>query len=66
MFEPQISFILLNTYRFGVQEVSGQQVVSYEEGKILWNGNLYDELLFEPLNEATDAFELQDRFHLHL
>ena len=28
MFEPQISFILLNTYRFGVQEVSGQQVVS--------------------------------------
>ena len=60
MFEPQISFILLNTYRFGVQEVSGQQVVSYEEGKILWNGNLYDELLFEPLNEATDAFELQD------
>ena len=60
MFEPQISFILLNTYRFGEQEVSGQQVVSYEEGKILWNGNLYDELLFEPLNEATDAFELQD------
>ena len=60
MFEPQISFILLNTYRFGEQEVSGQQVVSYQEGKILWNGNLYDELLFEPLNEATDAFELQD------
>ena len=60
MFEPQISFILLKTYRFGEQEVSGQQVVSYQEGKILWNGNLYDELLFEPLNEATDAFELQD------
>ena len=60
MFEPQISFILLNTYRFGEQEVSGQQAVSYQEGKILWNGNLYDELLFEPMNEATDAFELQD------
>ena len=28
MFEPQISFVLLNTYRFGNQEVSGQQTVT--------------------------------------
>ena len=31
-----------------------------DEGRILWNGRLYDELLFEPVNEATDAFELLD------
>lgn len=60
MFEPQIAFILLNTYRFEGQEVSGPQLATYEEGKIRWNDNLYDELLFEPTNESTDAFELQD------
>lgn len=60
MFEPQIAFILLNTYRFEGQEVSGPQLATYEEGKIRWNDNLYDELLFEPTNESTDSFELQD------
>ena len=60
MFEPQINFVLLNLYRFGEEEVSGLQTVTYQDGRIHWNGNLYDELLFEPMNEATDAFELQD------
>ena len=60
MFEPQINFVLLNPYRFGEEEVSGLQTVTYQDGRIHWNGNLYDELLFEPVNEATDAFELQD------
>ena len=41
-------------------EVSGKQVVTYDEGKILWNGRRYDELLFEPQHEQTDAFELLD------
>ena len=60
MFEPQIEFILLNPYLFGEKEVTGKQVVTYSEGKVLWNGELYDELIFEPMNESTDAFELQD------
>ena len=60
MFEPQIEFILLNPYLFGEKEVTGKQVVTYSEGKVLWNGELYDELIFEPINESTDAFELQD------
>ena len=60
LFEPQIEFILLNPYRLNGMEISGKQVVTYNEGRILWNGRLYDELLFEPLNEATDAFELLD------
>lgn len=40
--------------------VSGKQVVTYNEGKILWNGRCYEELLFEPQHESTDAFELLD------
>lgn len=58
--EPQIEFVLLNPYHTNGTEISGKQVVTYQEGKILWNGQLYDELLFEPVNEATDAFELLD------
>ena len=60
LFEPQIEFILLNPYRINDMEISGKQVVTYNEGRILWNGRLYDELLFEPVNETTDAFELLD------
>ncbi|WP_299091586.1 SpoIID/LytB domain-containing protein [Bacteroides sp. MSB163] len=60
LFEPQIEFILLNPYHINGMEISGKQVVTYNEDRILWNGRLYDELLFEPVNEATDAFELLD------
>ena len=60
LFEPQIEFILLNPYRINGMEISGKQVVTYNEDRILWNGRLYDELLFEPVNETTDAFELLD------
>lgn len=60
LFEPQIRFVLLNTYHINGKEASGEQIASYEAGQILWQGHLYDELLFEPANEATDAFELTD------
>ena len=56
--EPQIEFNLPTPYRIGGTEVCGRQTVAYDEGKILWNGRRYDELLFEPQNESTDAFEL--------
>ena len=36
LFEPQIEFVLLNPYRMDGTEVSGKQVVTYDEGKILW------------------------------
>ena len=60
LFEPQIEFVLLNTYLIDGTEISGKQVVTYDEGKILWNGCRYEELLFEPRHEQTDAFELLD------
>ena len=58
--EPQIEFILLNPYHINGEEVSGKQVVTYDNGHILWQGHSYDELLFEPLHEESDAFELLD------
>ncbi|WP_373828162.1 SpoIID/LytB domain-containing protein [Bacteroides heparinolyticus] len=60
LFEPQIEFNLPTPYRIGGTEVCGKQTVTYDEGKILWNGRRYDVLLFEPQNESTDAFELLD------
>ena len=32
LFEPQIEFVLLNPYRMDGTEVSGKQVVTYDEG----------------------------------
>ena len=42
LFEPQIEFVLLNTYLIDGTEISGKQVVTYDEGKILWNGRRYE------------------------
>lgn len=58
--EPQIEFILLAPYHIAGNEVSGKQVATYDEGRILWNGRQYDELLFEPSQESDSAFELLD------
>ena len=60
LFEPQIEFILLAPYHVSGKEVNGKQTVTYDEGKILWNGRLYDELMFEPLQESVASFELLD------
>ena len=56
----KIEFTLLNTYRMNGAEVSGKQTALFDDGKILWRNHHYEELLFEPLYEATDSFELQD------
>ena len=60
MFEPQIEFVLLTPYRFNGTEISGKQKVSYQDGKVIWNDVAYDELLFEPVDEANASFELID------
>ena len=38
LFEPQIEFILLTPYHVSGKEVNDKQTVTYDEGKILWNG----------------------------
>ena len=60
LFEPQIEFILHGGYTHDGTPVNGKQTVTYDEGKVLWNGRLYDELLFEPADETADSFELLD------
>ena len=60
LFESQIEFVLLNTYCIQGKEVNGKQVATFKEGHILWQGGLYEELLFEPIHKKTDAFELKD------
>lgn len=39
--------------------VTGDQTVSVQDGKILYNNNLYDEIIFSP-SSATDSFDLLD------
>ena len=58
LFEPQIEFTLYAPYRIGGNEVTGHQAATYDHGRILWQGRLYDELLFEPQDEQTASFEL--------
>lgn len=60
LFEPQIEFVLLGTYQLNGEELSGKQTATFNDGKILWKGRLYDELLFVPTNEQTDSFDLID------
>lgn len=40
-------------------EQCGKQVVELSEGRILWENNFYDELLFEP-NDTQSSFTLED------
>ncbi len=59
MFEPQIEFTLNTPFLFEDKEVLGEQLVSYKEEKILWNGQLYETIELEPLNEKEASFELK-------
>jgi SpoIID/LytB domain protein len=58
LFEPQIEFVLFTPYRLGDKEVKGKQTVTYSDGNILWQGRLYEELLFEPVCEEQAEFEI--------
>lgn len=58
MFEPSIEFELMETYVFENNEVVGNQLVRYENKKIIWDDKEFDELLFVPKNEGL--FELKE------
>ncbi len=67
--EPQVSVGILSskTITFSLQtdymclqkEVNNQISVSYQDGKITWNGVLYDQLLFESTNKEA-SFLIKD------
>lgn len=60
MFENKIEFSLLNTYLCNEKDILGKQCLEFSNNRILWNDKLFDELIFTPKNEKTDAFELLD------
>ncbi|KAA6305268.1 hypothetical protein EZS27_043080, partial [termite gut metagenome] len=60
LFEPEIRFSFPVSYQVNGIDIAGIQTASYDNGKILWQRGLYDELLFEPADEAASEFELKD------
>ena len=55
----EIHFSLNGSFFAKGEIVCGEQSVSFSEGGILWNGNLYRELTFTPQDERT-SFSLYD------
>ena len=55
----KLCFSLNVPYAVCSLEQCGKQVVELSEGRILWENNFYDELLFEP-NDAQSSFTLED------
>lgn len=60
LFSPEIKFTLHTPYQIHQTIHKGSQVIHYHDGKINWNGNLYEELYFEPLQYNCSVFELND------
>lgn len=56
--EPQIEFTLHTPYVAGGKQAAGPQTATYDHGRILWQGRLYDELQFEPHGAQTASFTL--------
>lgn len=54
-----ITFSFHSDYKHLEKEVKSENSVSYQDGKILWNGMLYEQLLFEPTKENA-SFVIKD------
>ena len=71
MNEPTVEFVLNGDYATGGTVCSGSQTVSCsDDGKIVWNGKRYADLMFEPQDAATGTFTLKEvtigvSFHWH-
>lgn len=60
MCEPQIHFVFFGDYICGGVAYIGEKTISISSGKIFFDGQLYDELLFEPVSRDSASFELYD------
>ena len=60
LFAPQIRFTLVTPYRINGHTVTGTYTATYAQGHISWEGKEYEELSFEPVDEASGCFELHD------
>lgn len=59
LWNKTISFVLDSNYSCLGKVVAEEKTVSYSNGQILWEGNMYDELYFEPQNDNA-SFTLKD------
>ncbi len=60
MNEPAVSFVFNKNYSVDGVSVTGQQKAEVKDNRISWNGELYDQLDFVPVDTASDYFELLD------
>lgn len=55
----EIRFHLNGTYTIGNKEVTGKQIVKFQDGQILWDSAVYQELCFTSQNDDI-SFTLED------
>ncbi len=55
----ELHFTLNGTYTAKGEDITGEQIVTFSEGTILWRGTQYRELFFKP-NSTDASFSLQD------
>ncbi len=60
MFEPKIIFELNGVYNCNSSSYTGEQQVLERDGRVDWNGELYNELLFTPADHSQASFMLKD------
>ena len=60
MNEPMVEFVLNNYYVVNGEKVTGNQLVQCVNGMVQWNGKMYSDLLFEPINADSDSFTLEN------
>ena len=58
MHEPSVEFVLHGNYKVNGIEVTGNQTATMQDGKVCWNGAVYEEFFFEPTDAENDSFEL--------
>ena len=60
MSSPTIKFVFPTTYRVGATDVDGAQEATLVDGKVQWQGALYDSVEFQPCDVENGSFELID------
>lgn len=61
MSTEQLQFVLLGTFRVNGAKVEGDQTATVKDGKIYWNGELFDRLSFIPDDDNENSrFTLKD------
>ncbi|MDR1884484.1 MAG: SpoIID/LytB domain-containing protein [Prevotella sp.] len=60
LWNKEITFVFDRKYICRENEVTGKNSVSYRDGLILWNGKLWQELLFMPEDEEQASFTLKN------